>query len=128
MQERRSRRAVAAITAAFLLLVGWLAARHEADVAHVRDQRGDVVHAEELADHHEVSPSTHLHGREDHGHIDGACELIGLAHTSLLVAQPPAGVALVAVAEDLGAPPVIVRAGSVARYLIAPKTSPPARI
>ena len=125
-QQGRSRRAVAAIGAAVLLLVGWLGARHEAEVAHVRDQRGDVVHAEELAGHHEVDRAAHLHGREDHAHAPGACELVALAHASLVAAQAPAGLALAVFVEELGAPVAVEAGGTIAGYLIAPKTSPPA--
>ncbi|HWU86961.1 MAG TPA: hypothetical protein VN253_06785 [Kofleriaceae bacterium] len=119
---------MAAISAALLLLVGWLGARHEAEVAHVRDQRGGIVHAEGLVDRHEVSPSTHLHGREAHAHATGACELVAITHAPLIAAQPPTGVALAVVAQELGAPPKAGIGAALATYRIAPKTSPPALI
>ena len=128
MQERRSRSAVATLSAVVLILVGWLGARHEAEVAHVRDQRGDVLHAEELAEYHEVGPSAHLHGRADHSHAPGACALVAIAHAPLVAAEAPAGLALAVSAQELGAPVVAEAGGTIAGYLIAPKTSPPALI
>jgi hypothetical protein len=127
MQERRSRRAAAAITAALLLIVGWLGARHEAEVAHVRDHKGDMVHAPRLEGHHEVGPTAHLHGREVHSHDDGRCSLLAVAHASIAVAKPAAAV-IAALAQEVGAPPVAAVHSAIAGYRLAPKTSPPALI
>lgn len=128
MQEGRSRRAAAAIFAALLLIVGWLGARHEAEVAHVRDQNGDLVHAQGLEGHHEVGPTAHIHGREAHAHGASTCSLLAVAHTPLIAAKSPAAAAVVAVAQDLGTPPVASVHGAIAGYRLAPKTSPPALI
>lgn len=127
-QERRSRRVAAAVTAVLLLLVGWLGARHEAEVAHVRDQRGDVVHAQELADHHEVSSTAHLHGRESHEHAPGVCDLLAITQAPVVAAEPPAALARAVSGQALGAPIVETAGGTIAGYRIAPKTSPPALI
>lgn len=125
MQERRSRRAVAAVTAAVLILVAWLGAHHEADVAHVRDGAGHAVHAQELADHHEADASAHLHGRAEHQHAAGTCALVAALHARESarfgsVAEVTA-TALVARPAETAVPP------SIAPYRFAPKTSPPAR-
>jgi hypothetical protein len=128
MQERRSRRAAAAVTAVLLLVVGWLGARHEAEVAHVRDQRGDVVHAQELAEHHEESATAHLHGRESHEHAPGVCQLLAVTHAPLVAAEAPAALAPAVSAQELGVPVVERAGGTIAGYRIAPKTSPPALI
>jgi hypothetical protein len=118
------RRAVAIATTLTLLCVGFLANRHEAEVAHVREHSGRVVHAQELGEHHEVSASAHLHGREVHEHA-GDCSLRALAHeritlaVAVVVATPVETTALVAEV----APRVAYVAS--AKYRIAPKTSPP---
>ncbi|HSK04467.1 MAG TPA: hypothetical protein VK932_24600 [Kofleriaceae bacterium] len=128
MQERRSYRAAAALSAALLLFVGLLGARHEAEVAHVRDQRGDLVHAQELADHHHSGSAAHLHGRADHGHAPGACALLAALHASAVAPRPPAAVVAALVAYDLAAPLTAAVHGGIAGYRLAPKTSPPALI
>jgi hypothetical protein len=126
MQERRSRRAVAAFTAAVLILAGWLSAHHEADVAHVRDGTGRVVHAQELADHHVPDTAAHLHGRAEHQHAPGACALLATLFARPAVA-PAISVTVDAaiVSEILPATDAIPAA--IAAYRLAPKTSPPAR-
>jgi hypothetical protein len=126
MQELRSYRAVAALSAALLLFVGLLGARHEAEVAHVRDQRGDLVHAQELADHHHSGPAAHLHGRADHDHAPGACALLAALHASAVAPRPPAVVVASVAEHDLAAPPIAAPHGGIAGYRLAPKTSPPA--
>lgn len=129
MQERRSRRAVAALAAALLMAVGVLGARHEAEVAHVRDQKGDLVHAQELAEHHHgAASSAHLHGTEAHGHAPGACALLAVVHAPALAARAPAAAAALAIAHDLQPPPIAAVHGAIAGYRLAPKTSPPALI
>jgi hypothetical protein len=128
MQERRSYRAVAALSAAVLLFIGLLGARHEAEVAHVRDQRGDLVHAQELADHHHSGPTAHLHSRDDHDHAPGACMLLAALHASAVASRPPAAIVAAVVAHDIAAPPIAAVHGGIAGYRLAPKTSPPALI
>jgi len=124
MQERRSSRAVAAVAAAVLILVGWLGAHHRAAVAHVHDPSGSLVHAAELADHHAADTATHLHGRADHRDAPGACTLLATLH-----ARPTAGPAVAAVADAaiLPAPPpaIALVPPAIATYRLAPKTSPP---
>jgi hypothetical protein len=128
MQERRSRRAAAALSAVLLIVAGLLGARHEAEVAHVRDQKGDLVHALKLADHHQTSPAAHLHGREDHSHAAGACTLLAVLHAPAVAARPPAALPAPSVVNDLLAPPIAVVPGAIPGYRLAPKTSPPALI
>ena len=128
LQERRSRRAVAALSAAFLLVVGLLGARHEAEVAHVRDQKGDLVHGQELAEHHEAGPTADMHSREAHGHAAGACALLASLHAPAVSARPPAAVIASAGTQEICAPPIAAVHGGIAGYRLAPKTSPPALI
>ncbi len=128
MQERRSRRAAAALSAVLLIVVGLLGARHEAEVAHVRDQKGDLVHAQELADHHHAGPSAHLHGREDHDHAPGACSLLAVLHASADASRAQVAVAAPSIVHDLLAPPIAAVPGAIPGYRLAPKTSPPAMI
>jgi len=128
VQERRSRRAVAALSAALLMAVGLLGARHAAEVAHVRDRKGDFVHAQKLADHHEVGPAAHMHSSEEHRHAAGACALLAVLHGSAVSSRPPAVIAAPATARDLGTPPIAAVHGAIAGYRLAPKTSPPALI
>ncbi len=123
MQERR--RATAFAAALILLVVGWLGARHEAEVAHGRDEAGRAVHAQELADHHTLGATAHLHGREVHEHA-GACMLLAIAHLPFAVAAPPTSV--VATQEFIaasGARRTAPPRTTLAAYRLAPKTSPP---
>ncbi|HSK00817.1 MAG TPA: hypothetical protein VK932_06235 [Kofleriaceae bacterium] len=127
MQERRSRRAVAAFAAVVLILAGWLGAHHEAEVAHVRDGTGHAVHAQELADHHAPDDLAHLHGSAEHQHLPGACALLAtlLARTTI----PPAVAATADLAITAGSLHAAAAAPStIAAYRLAPKTSPPAPV
>ena len=126
MQEHRSYRAIAAVTAVVLILTGWLSAYHEAEVAHVRDGVGQVVHAQELADHHKSDTTTHLHGRAEHQHAPGACSLL-----ATLLARPSTAfvvsvTAAAGIVSDTPPAPAAVPP-AIAAYRLAPKTSPPAR-
>lgn len=120
------RRAVAIATTLIVLAVGWLGARHEAEVAHVREQSGRVVHGQELADHHDAEAGHHLHGRElrdDHG---GACALLAVTPSAFAIAAPVlAGQRIAQQLQPRSVAPADVIA-SVAPYRLAPKTSPPA--
>ena len=117
-------RSVAFATALILLCVGFLANRHEAEAAHVRERSGRVVHAQALAEHHEVSASAHLHGREVHAHL-GECALHAITHAPVVHA---AGVVVVTPVEStatLVAASAPAAGGAIAAYRLAPKTSPP---
>lgn len=128
LQERRSRRVIAALGAAFLLLVGILGARHEAEVAHARDRLGNFVHGQALTEHHEEGPTSDMHGRTAHRHAAGPCALLAALHAPAVWAQPPAApVAALAVREN-PAPRAAAVHGRIAGYRLAPKTSPPALI
>jgi hypothetical protein len=119
---------VAALSAAFLLVVGLLSARHEAEVAHVRDQKGDFVHGQALAEHHESGPTADMHSRAAHRHAAGACALLASLHAPAVGSRPPATTPLLAAVHEIAAPPVIAVHGGIAAYRLAPKTSPPALI
>lgn len=127
IRERCSRRAVAALAAAVLILVAWLGARHEAEVAHVIDQNGVAVHAQKISDHHEESSGAHVHGRDAHDHAPGACALLATAHAAAIAPRTPAALPLAAIAEASVAPPPTVVRAAIAGYRLAPKTSPPTR-
>ena len=121
---RLQQRTVALATALALLCVGVLVRWHETEVAHAHEQSGAVVHAQELAEHHEESTTDHLHGREAHGHT-GDCALLAMTHESLALASP----VLVQTAATSTAPPIAIDAGVLVTttdaYRLAPKTSPP---
>jgi hypothetical protein len=124
MQERRSQRAVAALVAAVLIFVGWLGAHHRAEVAHVHDGSGSMVHAAALADHHASDSAAHVHGRSDHQDAPGACTLL-----ATLIARPAAASAVAVIADASilpAAPPALAFVPpALAAYRLAPKTSPP---
>jgi hypothetical protein len=118
------KRAVAVATALTLLCVGLLARHHESEAAHAREQSGQIVHAQELADHHVGGTSAHLHETAVHEHA-GNCSLLAIAYAPLLetarivIATPAAS--STEVVETL----LSVAVGSIAGYRLAPKTSPP---
>jgi|SRR5688572_4343798 ABC-type nickel/cobalt efflux system permease component RcnA len=119
------KRAVALATALMLVCVGLVARWHETEVAHAHEQSGRVIHAQELADHHEHSSTDHLHGSAADGHV-GDCALLAMAHDSSVLAAP------IVLATRAGALAPIVSRDAVtwhttlAAYRLAPKTSPPA--
>jgi hypothetical protein len=117
-------RAVAIATTLILLCVGFMANRHEAEVAHVREQSGRIVHAQQAAEHHEASTNAHLHGIESHKHA-GDCSLLALAHERIAIASAPA--LAIPVESSAAFVPAAAHDIVVARatYRIAPKTSPP---
>lgn len=129
MQLRRSwvARAVALLTATCLLVLGLGALRHETAVAHVRDGlTGHLQHAHALAEHHANDTTPHLHGRDVAAHAEAAgCALLAaLDHATILPTTPveaetSAAAELPALAFETGAVPAL------ARYRLAPKTSPP---
>ena len=118
------KRAVAIATALALVCVGLLARHHEAEAAHAREHSGRIVHAQELADHHVVGTTAHLHESAVHGHA-GDCSLLAVIHAPLLDAH----VAVIDVALAETTDPVAAVAApprrAIAGYRIAPKTSPP---
>lgn len=126
MQERP--RAVAALLALLLVLVGWLEARHVSEVAHARGLAGQAVHAQELSERHAADLAPHLHGRAvDHAADGGACHLLAILHAPLVRSEPPSALApsatpvALAAATDGGS-----HTTAIAAYRLAPKTSPPA--
>lgn len=132
LQQKFARPAVAAITALWLVLCGWLALRHDGLIGHRRDAQGRIVHAAHadhasgaagLGDHHDPARSD-IHGRRD-GAEPAVCLLAGMAHVVAMATQRVLDGTVVpgpgAVAD---APPVARSSGRV--YRLAPKTSPPA--
>jgi len=117
-------RGVALATALILLCVGFLANRHEAEAAHVRERSGRVVHAQALAERHEVSTNAHLHGREVHAHL-GECSLHAITHAPVVHTTRFVVVTPVESTATLVASSASVVGGALDAYRIAPKTSPP---
>jgi hypothetical protein len=117
-------RVVAIATGLILLCVGLMANRHAAEVAHVREQSGRIVHAQQASEHHEASTSAHLHGIDGHTHA-GDCELLALAHERITIAKAPVIVAPVATTFTFVTAAVHDIVVTRAAYRIAPKTSPP---
>ena len=118
------KRAVAIATALSLLCVGLLARWHEGEAAHATEHSGRVVHAQELAEHHEESAAAHLHGREVHSHA-GDCTLLAMANApiaaaSLFVIATPACASTPIVVGE-----VVATYAAISPYRLAPKTSPP---
>lgn len=123
-------RALSILTAACLLLGGLFALRHETSVAHVRGAlSGELEHAHALAEHHTQDAVPHLHGRdvEEHGE-GGACALLAALDHSTVVLEAPATEVAAQSSELITIPVVAVELTARARYRLAPKTSPPARV
>lgn len=129
MQDGRGRRAIALVAACCLVLAGLFALRHEAEVAHVREAlTGALAHAHELAEHHEHSATPHLHGRDVEAHAEaGACALLAALEHATILAGSPATAAAQPAWIALAPPTPITAAQARPLYLLAPKTSPPAR-
>lgn len=126
MQGHRSRRAVAAVTAVVLILVGWVGAHHRAEATHVHDAAGQLVHAQELAERHASDRVPHLHGTAEHQHAPGACTLIASVLAPATVAPAMAVIAAAALVSETS-PAIEAAPAAIATYRFAPKTSPPAR-
>jgi hypothetical protein len=123
----RSRRAVAALAGLWLLVVGTLGLRHEAQVAHVVDPRtGELWHGSALVGTHSGTDSDY-HATRDRDSDSDACEICAALHqaatspSSWHVALP----ATAFVATQLATCAHDVRSELV--YRLAPKTSPPSR-
>ena len=127
LQLRRGRGAIALLLASCVVLSGLFLLRHQATVAHVHGAlSGALEHAHALADHHELSTTPHLHGREVDAHGElGVCALIAaLDHAVILASTPTAATATQPVAVATG-PSVALDSPARALYRLAPKTSPP---
>ncbi len=130
MQNGPVRRTLALALALCVWVVGLAALRHETAVAHVRDAlTGAVAHAHALAERHEQHSTTpHLHGRDVAAdHESGECVLLAALDHATILPTLPSG-AEVATAADLDLVPALALAPTAQTlYLLAPKTSPPAR-
>jgi hypothetical protein len=118
------KRVVAVATALILLCVGFLARHHAAEAAHAREHSGQIVHAQELADHHVVGANAHLHESAVHEHA-GDCSLLAIAYAPLLDTTPLLIATPAASSTEISRTLLSVTGGSVAGYRLAPKTSPP---
>ena len=115
---------VASLVALWLVVSGALAARHEAQVAHVVDQRsGLVVHATHLTGHH-ATGTADIHGQADPKTDHDVCGLLAALGQPARPATP--AVALLPAGQlSLVTAPEAPAIGAGALYRIAPKTSPP---
>lgn len=128
MQQRRGRRAIALLLAGCVVLSGLAALRHESTVAHVYGAlSGELEHAHELADFHELSTTPHLHGRSVDAHGDaGACALLAALDHSTIVSGSPTDSTAPRPAAVTTIPLFAFERPTLALYRLAPKTSPPA--
>ena len=128
MQLRRGRRAIALLLAACVVLSGLAALSHETTVAHVHGAvSGELEHAHELADFHELSTTPHLHGRSVEAHGDaGACSLLAALDHATIVPAAAGGVTIAPPAAATTTPKFAFEPPALALYRLAPKTSPPA--
>jgi hypothetical protein len=123
--QMRSRGAVAAITAALVVVCGVLAMRHEATTLHVRDRGGGYVHAPALVGHH-TDRGSDIHSQRSSDTEAGDCAVLTAFHQAACAAcAPPIVVAAthtlhVRVAARVATPTV-----ATVVYRLAPKTSPP---
>jgi hypothetical protein len=118
------KRVVALATALTLLCVGLLARHHASEAAHAREHSGQIVHAQELADHHVVGTNAHLHEAAAHEHA-GDCSLLAIAYAPLLATARVVIATPAAATSVVGAALATVSGASIAAYRLAPKTSPP---
>lgn len=118
------KRVVAIATALALVCVGLLARHHEAAAAHAREQSGQIVHAQELADHHVGGVNAHIHEAAAHGHA-GDCSLLAVLHAPLVETRAVVIAAAPVHTVTVTAAVVVPSRGARAGYRIAPKTSPP---
>jgi hypothetical protein len=119
-------RVVAATTALWFVVCGVLAARHEATVAHVRDNAGNYVHGKALAGHHEGHNSD-IHGQRDPDADAGECALLTAFHQPASAkVTAPAVVTTACATHVRHIAPATFPAIAAAVYRLAPKTSPPA--
>ncbi len=129
MQVGRGRSAIALLLATCVLLSGVFLLRHETAVAHVRGAlTGDLQHAHELAEFHELSTTPHLHGRNVDAHGEGACALLAALDHATIVPAAPAGATAPQPATIFAVEIRPFDAPPRALYRLAPKTSPPATI
>jgi hypothetical protein len=127
---RRSRAHVAACAVALLVLGQLLGFAHEASTRHVTcGEHGEQLDAATLVEQLHACDQDHLVGVEtDHGGDHADCAIARALHQTTQtsrIALPPQLVPVAAAHDALALATV---AHTSALYLIAPKTSPPARL
>lgn len=120
----RARRAIAILASAWLVVAGALGLRHEAEVAHAIDARGVAIHGAHAVGHH-VGAADHLHRGGGGAHPDDACALCAATHQAGATHAAPALAAAIAPIAILPRPAPRAPIAAIARYRLAPKTSPP---
>ncbi|MEJ7596400.1 MAG: hypothetical protein WKG01_00705 [Kofleriaceae bacterium] len=123
---RLQERIAAVVATVAFLLVGLLGRGHAAEVAHVEDGKGRLVHAQNddaLAAHDRTSRATHLHEHAAHDDT-GACSLLAVVHQAAIAALAPTSIV-----HAVEHATVLVSARGTVHpsvdYRLAPKTSPP---
>jgi hypothetical protein len=116
------------VLAGCVVFAGLAALRHETTVAHVHGAlSGELEHAHELADFHELSTTPHLHGRSVDAHGEtGACALLAALDHATILPGAPAGSTAARPAAVTTPPWFALAPPALALYRLAPKTSPPA--
>ncbi|MDQ3369571.1 MAG: hypothetical protein M3680_29435 [Myxococcota bacterium] len=116
---------MAALTGLWLVTCGFLSARHEAEVPHVRDRAGQVFHGVLSSNPAGADADERLHARDSAFHEHRACPLSASLHQPGPVHHTAIVNQLAEVGLVLVVPPD--RADGRQRYVyrLAPKTSPP---
>lgn len=119
----RGRRALAILASAWLIAAGVLGLRHEARVAHAIDAHGVAIHGAH-AHGHRAGAADHLHAGGG-AHLDDACALCAASHQSVARHAAPSLTATIAPIAIRSPRAPVAPVEAVARYRLAPKTSPP---
>jgi hypothetical protein len=119
-------RVLAAFVGLWLVVGSALGMRHEAQVAHVLDRgTGLVVHASQLAGHHEDGRQSDIHGQADPDADHADCAVSAALHQA---ANPSVAFQVAASAQTrivLDPPRIRIGFAGESVYRLAPKTSPP---
>ena len=126
---RRSRAHVAAFAVA-LIVIGQLAGfAHEAGTRHVTcDEHGEELEAAKLAGELHACEQDHLIGVDAEGGAHEDCAIARALHQSTQTPHITVAVAPVSLVTVTVEPVAATHVRATALYLIAPKTSPPARL
>jgi hypothetical protein len=116
-----SRRALAAVTAIWLIACGVLGARHEARAAHYFDAHGQAFHASKMTGQHTTSQSD-VHARDSAPDHD-PCSLVTAHHVTTVHVNVSVSVS---VSDPRTLTLTLALTPTTANVLaVAPKTSPP---
>jgi len=126
---RRSRAHVAAFAVALFVLGQLVGLVHEARTRHVTcAEHGEQLEAATLASAPDTCDHDHLIGVDTKGGDHEDCAIARALHQSTQTPHVPVTPRLVALVTETAEPIVAAHVRATALYLIAPKTSPPARL